>query len=97
MVFPPESVQFLTTIEVKVFPDETRMSKYSSVALKVGEATGLPENCETVMPPMPVAVTVVPSFVALAVPVCVDDDADEWLTAPLGADGGVVDGVGATA
>lgn len=94
MVFPPDSVQLSTTIEVKVFPEDTRTSKYSPVEVKLVAATGSLENWEIVMPPMPVAVTVVPSFVAVAVPLWVEEEAEAELTAPLGAGGGVVEGDG---
>ena len=65
---PLFKLQFFIVREVKVLPADTLMSKYSPLAEKVGVPTGSELNCDTVIPPIPVPDAVVPSLVALAVP-----------------------------
>lgn len=91
---PPFKVQFFTVSEVKVLPEETRTSKYSPLEENVGVPTGSEENWDTVTPPIPVASTVVPSLVAVAVPLWVLDDPLVELVAPVGGGGGDEEGEG---
>ena len=65
---PPFRLQSVTSSELNVLPEETRMSKYSPLDEKFGAPTGSPENSDTVIPPTPVPETTVPPSAALAVP-----------------------------
>uniref|UniRef100_UPI003670FBB7 hypothetical protein n=1 Tax=Aciditerrimonas ferrireducens TaxID=667306 RepID=UPI003670FBB7 len=86
---PPFKLQFFITSELNVFPGETLTSKYSPLVANAGAATGSVVNCETVMPPIPLAEAVVPPLATVAVPVCVLDDPLAALVAPDGGGGGV--------
>jgi hypothetical protein len=91
-------LQFFTVRPVKALPEESATSKYSPDEEKLGEPTGSEAYCATVSAPTPLADAVVPSLVAVAVPVELDDVPLAELIDPDGAGGGVGDvGAGAGA
>ena len=79
----------MTMIEVKELPDDRATSKYSPVDEKVGAPTGSDPYWATVKAPTPVAEAVVPSLVAVAVPVELVDVPLAELVEPAGGGGGV--------
>jgi hypothetical protein len=84
----------VTVVEEKAFPVDKATSKYSPDEVNEGAMAGSDPYCATVSAPTPVALAVVPTFVAVAVPVEPPDVAFAELVAPEGAAGGVGNGGG---
>jgi hypothetical protein len=89
MVPPPRLQSEISRLE-KLLPNATRTSKYWPPEANDGCTTGLDAYCASVNAPSPTAVTVVPAFVAVAVPAGLLELALTELTEPRGAGGGVM-------
>lgn len=77
--------------EENKFPAETATSKYSPDVVTESAPAGFDPYWATVSAPTPVALAVVPSFVAVAVPVELPDVPFAELTEPAGGIGAVGD------
>jgi hypothetical protein len=84
---PPPRLQTLSVTEVKALPAESEASKYFPDEVNEGALTGSDPYWATVSPPTPIALTVVPAFVAVAVPLELDEVPLAEPVEPVGAAG----------